>query len=80
LPLNGENLIVVGACGYAAEERVQENPGRYVPRKLREWAQARLREFERGLKQVAKREGARHSGIAVGPGLDRWDSETGDWR
>jgi len=78
LPADAENLIVVGACGYAAEERIQEEPGRSVPRRLKEWAEGRLREFERGLKQAARRNASRHSGIAASPRLDRWDSE--DWR
>jgi len=73
------NLIVVGAAGFAAEERVQEQPQRSVPRKLREWAEARLHEFERGLKQIARRQAARHSGIAALPALDRWDDGAG-WR
>jgi len=80
LPADAENLIVVGACGYAAEERIQEEPGRSVPRRLKEWAEGRLREFERGLKQVARRNASRHSGIAVSPALDRWDSEADSWR
>ena len=77
---HAQNLIVVGAAGYAAQERVQEEKGRSVPRKLREWAEARLKEFERGLKALASREAARHSGIAKAPALDRWDTESGDWR
>jgi hypothetical protein len=78
LPADGENLIVTGASGFATQERVQEQPQRSVPRKLREWADARLREFERGLRKLASREGTRHSGIAQGPALDRWDRE-GEW-
>jgi len=77
---HAQNLIVVGAAGYAAQERVQEQPQRAVPRKLRDWADARLKEFERGLNALASREAARHSGIARAPALDRWDSESGSWR
>ena len=75
LPTNHDTLIVTGAGGCAAQERIQDEESRYVPRKLREWAQARLREFERGLKQLAREEGIEHSGIAEGPALDRWEGE-----
>lgn len=74
-----ETLVVVGASGYAAQERVQEKETRWVPRKLREWAEARLREFEAGLKRVASRAAARASGIAQGPVLDEWDEEGDGW-
>lgn len=79
IPADADTLIVTGATGYAAQERVQEQAQRSVPRKLREWADARLREFERGLRLVARRGAARHSGIAVGAALDRWDSGGGKW-
>jgi len=59
------------------QERVQEDPSRYVPRKLREWAEARLTEFERGLRAVARRTAARESGIAEMPAIDRWDQGEG---
>lgn len=77
LPDEDETLIVVGASGYVAQERVQDEPRRYVPRKLREWADARLKEFEAGLKRLARRNAARHSGIAQMPALDRWDNGSG---
>jgi len=79
IPDDAETLILCGASGYAAQERVQEDPSRYVPRKLREWADARLKEFEAGLTRLAQREASRHSGIAPGPKLDRWDSEGTGW-
>lgn len=72
-----ETLLVTGASGFVAQERVQEMPGTRVPTRLREWADARLREFERGLKALAKREAGQHSGIAETVALDRWD--TGSW-
>ncbi|MBN1137739.1 MAG: hypothetical protein JXM73_14220 [Anaerolineae bacterium] len=75
LPVEHENLIVVGASGFAAQERVQDEEKRYVPRKLREWADARLAEFERGLTLVARQLAARHSGIAKTATLDRWDDQ-----
>jgi hypothetical protein len=71
--LQDETLIVVGASGFAAQEEVQDRDSRYVPRKLREWATARLSEFERGIQSVA----ARFSGIAPIPTLDRWDDGKG---
>ncbi|HUV95806.1 MAG TPA: hypothetical protein VMX14_13405 [Anaerolineae bacterium] len=79
IPDDAESLIVTGACGYVAQEREQEQPGRSTPTKLREWAEARLREFERGLRALGRRQASRHSGIAVGPTLDRWDGDTGGW-
>ena len=75
-----ETLIVTGASGFAAQERVQDQASRYIPRKLREWATKMLGLFERGLKRVARREAARASGIAVVPVLDRWDAEGDGWR
>lgn len=80
IPADAETLIVTGAAGYAAQERVQEQPGTHVPRRLAEWSEQRLKEFERGLNQVARRRAARHSGIAPGPDLDRYESEGRGWR
>ena len=77
IPERDINLIVTGATGFSAEERVQEQGTRNVPRKLREWAISRLREFERGLVRQTRREAAKHSGIAGVPPLDRWDD--GGW-
>lgn len=74
-----ETLLVGGAAGYVVQERIQEESGRYGSRKLRDWGEARLREFERGLKALARREGARASGIAAGPVLDRWDADGSEW-
>jgi hypothetical protein len=79
LPVEDETLIVTGAAGYVAQERVQEEGQRFVPRKLREWAAARIREFERGLKAVARHEAARHSGVAGMAPLDRWDQDDDGW-
>jgi hypothetical protein len=76
---DAETLLVIGASGFAAQERTMEQEGRFVPTKLREWAEARLREFERGLKQFARREGVRHSGMASIATLDRWDEGSGWW-
>lgn len=79
LPTDHETLIVTGAVGYVAQERIQEEKSRYVPRKLREWGEARLKEFERGIKQLSRRLGSRASGIAPGPSLDRWDEDPEGW-
>ena len=79
IPERDINLIVTGATGFCAEERVQEQPQRSIPRKLREWAQSRLREFERGLQRLGRRIAAQHSGISASPELDRWDDGSGWW-
>jgi hypothetical protein len=79
IPRDTETLITGGAAGYVVQERVQEAEGRFIPTKLREWAGARMREFERGLRVLGRREAARHSGIAEGASLDRWDSEASGW-
>ena len=79
LPDQDEGLILAGAAGFAAQERVQEEVQRFVPRKLREWADARLREFERGLKALGRRQSAKHSGIATAATLDRWDKANDSW-
>ena len=75
ISLQDETLLVIGASGFVAQEYVQDTASRYVPRKLREWADARLKEFERGLKALARRQAARFSGIAAVPALDRWDNQ-----
>lgn len=81
LLLDAETLIVIGASGFVTQERVQDERHRYVPRKLREWADARLGEFEDALRRLAGRQAARHSGIAASAPLDRWDRdrEDGTW-
>jgi hypothetical protein len=79
LPDQDNEIIIAGASGFAAQERVQDQPSRYVPRKLREWADARLREFERGLKALARRQAAKHSGQAPIAELDRWDLQDDGW-
>ena len=77
IPVSAETVIVVGASGFAAQERVQDESSRFVPRKLREWASARLREFEGALRAASRRQAAQHSGIAPMPLLDRWDDDQG---
>ena len=49
-------------------------PGYRVPRKFRDWADARLKDFNRGLKAYARRQAATAAGIGQLPPLDRWDS------
>ena len=78
LPADFETLIVVGAGGFACQERTMDEEGRYTPYKLREWAAKRLSEFERGLKRLARHSAIRNSGIAAGPALDRWDNSYND--
>jgi hypothetical protein len=70
------NIIVVGAAGFAAQERIQEEEHYWGKRDLREWGAQRLLEFEQALARIARREGSRHSGVAPTGDLDRWD---GDW-
>lgn len=79
LPDEHESILLAGAAGFAAQERVQDESTRWVPRKLREWADARLREFERGLKKVARQLSSKHSGFAPMAELDRWDKQNDDW-
>lgn len=76
-PDDAETLIVTGAVGYVAEERIQEEPAARwrVPRALREWAANRLQEFERGLQDYARREAAGAAGLHELPTLDRWDKD-----
>jgi rRNA-processing protein FCF1 len=79
LPSEDEELVLTGASGFSAQQRVQDQPGRYVPRKIAEWADDRLREFERGLRALATRQAAKHSGTAQLPTIDRWDSGDDGW-
>jgi len=67
--------LIVGATGYCAQERVQEKEVWWGNRDLRDWADARLREFELALERIGRRQGIKHSGIAQAPPLDRWDDE-----
>jgi hypothetical protein len=73
-PADADTILITGAAGYAAQEREQEQQGRGTPTRLREWATARLEEFEKQLQAVARRWAARQSGIAEAPSLDRWDT------
>ncbi len=65
-------LLLTGASAHAAQERVQEMPGRWVQRKIAEWAQIQLREFKRGLKTLARDEGSKHSGPVPLTHGDSW--------
>jgi hypothetical protein len=67
--------LVVGAVGLCAQERIQEKETYWGNRDLREWAAARLKEFEAALERLSHREGIKHSGIARAPKLDTWDDE-----
>lgn len=80
VPTDHDTIIVIGASGYAAQERVQDTEAPRRPTKLREWAEARRKEFEQALQRLARSEGIENSGIATGPALDRWDTEPDGWR
>ena len=67
------NIIVIGAAGFCAEERIQDKEVFWGNRDLREWGDKRLREFEDALAHIARREGTKYSGIAAIPPIDRWD-------
>ncbi|OGT28092.1 MAG: hypothetical protein A2Z17_07205 [Gammaproteobacteria bacterium RBG_16_66_13] len=79
IPADHETLIVIGAAGLVTQERSQEQPATNVPSKLREWADLRLKEFEAGLKRIARQASIRASGIAPIPAIDRWDKQDGGW-
>jgi hypothetical protein len=79
LPDQDEQLILAGAAAMAAQERVQEQTQRYIPRKLREWADARMNEFNRGLRALGRRLAAKSSGLAPTAALDRWEQRDGEW-
>jgi len=70
------NVLVTGAAGYAAQERIHEKEHWWGNRDLREWAFQRLKEFESALIRISRREGTIHSGVARTGALDRWDD---DW-
>ncbi len=72
LPWNRHTLLLMGASAHAAQERVQEMPGRYVQRKISEWAAVQLREFKRGLKITTADEGSIHSGPVPLTHGDSW--------
>ena len=67
--------LVIGAVGLCAQERIQEKETYWGNRDLRDWAAARLKEFEAALERLAQREGVKHSGVAGTGRLDGWDGE-----
>lgn len=69
------NVLVTGAAGYCAQERLQEKETWWGNRDLREWGIQRLKEFEAALSRIQAREGTKHSGVAPTGQLDRWDDE-----
>ena len=82
--VTAESVLVLGGAGYAAAQRAVETSETLtvdggVGRRLREWAEARLAEFEAGLARAVRREAARYSGIAPSGKLDRWDEEGSGW-
>lgn len=82
LPADDTSLVVNGAAGIAALIRSQEiietsNVDGWVHKRLKEWGNERLAEFEDALANLARAQGIRASGIAPGPPLDRWDSDEG---
>jgi hypothetical protein len=83
-PARDESLLVVGAVAHAGYSRAagkaeSVNVDSYVPQKMREWAGARMAEFEAGLRELAAVKGSRASGIAPAPALDRWDERDDGW-
>jgi len=66
IPDEAETLIIQGAVGYVAEERIMEKPATA--------SAARLQEFAPGLKAYARRQAAPASGLGQLPQLDRWDN------
>jgi len=67
--------LVTGAVGLCAQERIQEKETYWGNRDLRDWADARLKEFSAALERLAQREGIQHSGVAGVGRLDGWDGE-----
>ncbi len=67
--------LIVGATGYCAQERIQEKEIYWGNRDLRDWAEARLKEFQLALLRLATREAIKHSGIARTGKLDQWDDQ-----
>lgn len=76
LPTRDITTLIVGATGYCAQERIQEKEVYWGNRDLRDWADARLKEFEAALLRMACRQAIRHGGVAPAPDLDRFD---GGW-
>jgi hypothetical protein len=68
------NVLILGASGYLVQERVQEEKVYWGKRDWRDWADARLREFEAALQRIAHQQAIKHSGVAPAGRLDRWDS------
>ena len=84
VPADHETLIVTGAAGFAAMLRSREvgellNVDGWVPRRAREWGEARIAEFEADLAKIAAQAASRASGIASVAVLDRWEADGSDW-
>jgi hypothetical protein len=56
-----------------------EKPGYRVPCKFRDWAGARLKDFNHGLKAYARCQAATASGLRPLPPLDRGDHSKTKW-
>jgi hypothetical protein len=79
-----ESLLVIGAAAFAAYSRAvgraeSVNVDGYTSRKLRDWSELRMAEFEAGLHQLSRLAAADAAGIAPGPPLDRWDEYDDGW-
>lgn len=72
LPLPHHTLLLTGASAHAAQERVQDMPGRWVQRKIAEWAALQLRQFKAGLKALSRDQGSQHSGPVPLTHSDAW--------
>lgn len=72
LPDPDHTLLLTGASAHAAQERVQDMPGRWVQRKVAEWASLQLRQFKAGLKTLARDQALQHSGPVPMTYADSW--------
>jgi len=84
LPADDVTLIVTGAAGIAAVMRSREvgellGIDGWVPRRARDWGEARIAEFEAGLSKMAAQIASRASGIAGVRVLDRWEADGSGW-
>lgn len=84
LPAGDATLIVTGAAGIAALMRSRETAETlgvdgWVPERARVWGEARLVEFEAGLKRIAAQIASRASGVAGVTVLDRWEGDGSGW-
>lgn len=78
-PANHDTYLVTGAAGYAALTRAisrteKLNVDGWTHKRLNDWSNELLTQFNKALRMLASQAAAQASGIIQSPPLDRWDN------